>query len=548
MACPARGAPVLVVDDDPLVRTVFAEVLGAAGFDTCVAASGRAALDLIATERVGLVLLDWDLPVLGGGDTLRAIRADPDTAALPVVVVTTDGRVEDRVAGLDAGADDYLAKPVDVEELIARVRAHVRAAAAWARVIDGHVQQREAVSTALRQATFARARETIGGVICREVADLPETGGAALFAFPWGGDDATVTLAAHGPAITGLQAGSRLPQSVAQPLMAKAAEGPWLDVRGGLLSTGPRTPVGVRSDHGAAYAPLHGPDDLHGLLVVAAERERPEGALPSLSSCLATGIDFAALGDALLSPLLAQQERRTVRRTGLVDVIADGAFSPVFQPIVQLAEVGPDGSVGDRAVVGHELLTRFRDGSAADRRFREAVALGLGSRLEHATLAAGLRHGPSGAPDRFLSVNVSPDFLVQRTGVDLIRAVRGSALVLELTEHDRVDDYGVLQQALRELGPDVRLSVDDAGAGYACLTHVLELRPAFVKLDRTWIAGIDGDPTRQALVAGLCHFSRETGCQLIAEGIERPEEVVTLRRLGVELGQGFLLGPPSADV
>jgi EAL domain-containing protein (putative c-di-GMP-specific phosphodiesterase class I) len=88
--------------------------------------------------------------------------------------------------------------------------------------------------------------------------------------------------------------------------------------------------------------------------------------------------------------------------------------------------------------------------------------------------------------------------------------------------------------------------VDDAGAGYAGLRHILELQPAFAKLDISLVRGIDTDEVRQAMAAGLQYFGLRTGCQLIAEGVEREAEVETLRNLGVELAQGFLFGEPAA--
>ena len=92
----------------------------------------------------------------------------------------------------------------------------------------------------------------------------------------------------------------------------------------------------------------------------------------------------------------------------------------------------------------------------------------------------------------------------------------------------------------------MHVSIDDAGAGFASLRHVLELKPEFMKLDRSWIAGLDRDPARQALVAGLSHFARATGCRLIAEGVETEAELAALRAFDVELGQGFLFGRPQA--
>ena len=121
----------------------------------------------------------------------------------------------------------------------------------------------------------------------------------------------------------------------------------------------------------------------------------------------------------------------------------------------------------------------------------------------------------------------------------------GRRVVLEITEHDPVHDYQALRRAIERLGNGVELSVDDAGSGFASLRHVLALGPSFMKLDASWVSGIDQDPARQALIAGLAHFATETGCHLIAEGIERQPELDMLQRLEVELGQGYLLGEPA---
>lgn len=87
-------------------------------------------------------------------------------------------------------------------------------------------------------------------------------------------------------------------------------------------------------------------------------------------------------------------------------------------------------------------------------------------------------------------------------------------------------------------------SVDDAGSGFASLRHVLAISPHYIKLDRTWVAGIEADPARQALVAGLSHFAGTTGSELIAEGIETEAEMDAVRQLDVNLGQGYLFGHP----
>jgi EAL domain-containing protein (putative c-di-GMP-specific phosphodiesterase class I) len=123
-------------------------------------------------------------------------------------------------------------------------------------------------------------------------------------------------------------------------------------------------------------------------------------------------------------------------------------------------------------------------------------------------------------------------------------------LILEITEHERIDDYPAVVTAIRSLTPKVRIAVDDAGAGVANFAHIVELGPDFLKIDAGLVRGIDKDRTRQALAAGLRHFADSCGGAAIAEGIETEEEANILRSLGIRLGQGFLLGRPvsAADI
>lgn len=126
----------------------------------------------------------------------------------------------------------------------------------------------------------------------------------------------------------------------------------------------------------------------------------------------------------------------------------------------------------------------------------------------------------------------------------LIREIR-QQVVLEVTEHVGIADYDAFHRSMKAFGPSVRLAVDDVGAGFASLRHTLELHPAFVKLDRSLVAGIDSDPARLALAAGLQQFARSTGARLIAEGVETERERSALLGLGIRLAQGYLLGRPG---
>jgi len=129
------GDPVLVVDDELAVRRLSVRALRDAGYETLEAADGLAAPELLERTPVALLLLDATMPRLDGAGVIRAVCANERTATLPIILVTAKADLEDRVRGLEAGADDYLAKPVRLVELVARMRAHLRSQAAWTKSI-----------------------------------------------------------------------------------------------------------------------------------------------------------------------------------------------------------------------------------------------------------------------------------------------------------------------------------------------------------------------------------------------------------------------------
>jgi EAL domain-containing protein (putative c-di-GMP-specific phosphodiesterase class I) len=255
-----------------------------------------------------------------------------------------------------------------------------------------------------------------------------------------------------------------------------------------------------------------------------------------LAGRLPTVTEFGVVSAALLGPMLADHWRLADIRSQLDAIISDHAFTPVFQAVVDLES---------REVVGFEALTRFRDGTRPDQRFIEAHDAGMSVRLETACIADQLEAATWLPPGTWVSLNVSP--ALASAVVPLVSALERADrdVVIEITEHVEIGDYRQLVDALDLVRTRAKLAVDDAGAGYAGLRHILELRPQFVKLDISLVRHVDTDPARQAMVAGMAHFARNAGCELIAEGIESEEELKELVRLGAHLGQGYLFGKPG---
>lgn len=234
---------------------------------------------------------------------------------------------------------------------------------------------------------------------------------------------------------------------------------------------------------------------------------------------------------------LGENRRARVRR--MREALSGRGLTMVFQPIFKLDD-------GD--IVGVEALARFdaEPQQSPDAWFAEAHTLGLGLDLELAAFRAALNCLDDLPPEAFLSMNFSPEVASAPEFLATLAGAPGERIVIELTEHAPIGDYQVLLAALDELRMHgVRFAIDDAGAGYASLKHILQLSPDFIKLDVALTQGIDTHTARRALAKALIAFASETGAIIVAEGVGTKEELEALRELGVAYGQGVYLAAPG---
>ena len=232
----------------------------------------------------------------------------------------------------------------------------------------------------------------------------------------------------------------------------------------------------------------------------------------------------------------AETEERAAR---IGHAISGEGWHLVYQPIVELSS---------RAVAGFEALARFTTPPQRPPNvwFKEAAEVGLGVELELVAIDTALRTLRRIPAEAYLSLNAS-----HRTAMspELVRTLEGhdaKRIVVEITEHEPIDDYEDLGAALEILrGLGVRFAIDDAGAGFASLRHILNIRPDVIKLDVGLTRGIDQDLGRRALASALISFADQMDVSIVAEGIETLEELDTLRGLGARYGQGYYLGRPA---
>jgi EAL domain-containing protein (putative c-di-GMP-specific phosphodiesterase class I) len=231
-------------------------------------------------------------------------------------------------------------------------------------------------------------------------------------------------------------------------------------------------------------------------------------------------------------------EKRKLEWSRVRQVLDRDDIDIEFQPVFDLA---------DCSIVSLEALARFwtepmRSPSAW---FAEATEVGLGVELELAAIRSALERLNDFPPDVDIALNVSPTTALDRRFCELLLDV-ADRVVIEITEHAQVDDYEQLRRALAPLRQrGARVAIDDVGAGFANLRHILRLAPDLVKLDLSLTQEISRDPAREALATSLVGFAEGVGASIVAEGISSDEDLAVLRALGVAYGQGFYLARPS---
>jgi EAL domain-containing protein (putative c-di-GMP-specific phosphodiesterase class I) len=252
---------------------------------------------------------------------------------------------------------------------------------------------------------------------------------------------------------------------------------------------------------------------------------------------LATIRAFAELAAGEIDAGLFEERTREETEARIRAVIDQGRIRAVFQPVYRLS---------DGAITGVESLARFPDCETRppNEWFAEAADIGLGTELELAAAKAALECLPYLPEDILLGINLSPATLLSEDLEPLIAAVPAGRIVVEVTEHAAVNDYAGLAQALAPLRQRVRLAIDDVGAGYSGMRHILDLRPDLIKLDMSLVRDIDKDPARRALAVALVGFAAGIDSQIVAEGVETAAELAVLRELGVPKAQGYYLCRP----
>jgi EAL domain-containing protein (putative c-di-GMP-specific phosphodiesterase class I) len=232
----------------------------------------------------------------------------------------------------------------------------------------------------------------------------------------------------------------------------------------------------------------------------------------------------------------------------LQSILSDHLITTVYQPIRSLA---------DGSLFGYEALSRGPAGTSLafpDALFDVAERHGRLFELERLCRETALKRAIAFHPDLKLFLNIDPRVVNQpgfHPGVtrQLLESTGRSetSVVLEITERDAITDYAGFRQALQHYARQgFSVAVDDVGSGYSSLVAIVELAPEFLKIDLSLVRGIATNHTKQVLVEAVTTVASRLGLRTVAEGVETLDELRTVTDLGVDYGQGFFLGRPTA--
>jgi diguanylate cyclase (GGDEF)-like protein len=579
----------LIVDDIADNRAVLARRLGRQGFLIAEAESGERALELIGTGQFDLVLLDVMMPGLDGVEVLKRIRARHAPMQLPVIMVTAKADGSDVAESLEAGANDYITKPVDFIAALARIKTQLDRKRAKDE-LDQANDALQALNGTLEQRIAERMAELVqtNEALKKEIAERERS-------------QAEIHYLAHHDSLTGLAnrvlLRQHLEHALAQPTCTEVAV-LFVDLDGfksindtlghstgdGLLKcVAHRLIESVRDSDRVARL---GGDEF---AIIQFDADQPKGAAMlanrlieligrpyqvdgnQLNIGASVGIAVASEGDkpedllkrADLAMYCAKAEGRGTYRffEAQMDETAqarrdmesllrtadiENAFEVYYQPLIDVTE---------KRITCLEALLRWRHpdkGFISPAQFIPlAEEIGLIVTLGEWVLRQACMEATKWPDDVKVAVNLSP---VQFKYSGLPRAVEEALtesglparrLELEITESvllERTETSLAILHELRELG--VAISMDDFGTGYSSLSYLRSFRFDKVKIDRAFVGDITNGFDSLKIVRAINDLGRSFGMTTVAEGVETLEQLRCLEDEGCAQVQGYLISPP----
>lgn len=543
---------VLIADDDEEVALLLRTYLKPLDCEILTARDGEEALAVAQARLPDAVLLDVMMPKRSGWEVCQALKAVQRTSRIGVILVTGRGDVKDRLTGLQVGADDYLVKPFNRDEVVKRVRAVLErsaeelndAAQAGRTAVEAMLVDR-ATSLPSLPIVLDRVKEMLIeqseiGIVFIDIEQFE----AIEAEYGWAFFD---ELLYHVGQIIASEAKEKFTNAIVTGhRVGGSSFYVFYETRGKDLSEEnalERVAHGLR--HKLIDATRTRFTNLHaeqiGFFIGTARIDyRPQ---IRLERQIYSGMQTAA--DAVRN---AEQQRKKQLTRELRDIIRRKRLTTLFQPIVWAK---------DSTVFGYEILTRGPSGSSfrnSDMLFSFAREAKLAWALEAIALEAALqRLKKTHLRDRKFLLNLEAEMFGESEFRihDMVSyfAEHPGHFVFELTERAAIEDYGQFRELLSEFrSKGIEVAIDDAGSGYASLEAIAAIAPDYLKITKSLVSTLADEPIKQDLVKMLVDLAGKINAKTLAEGIETVEEYETCRDLGIDLIQGYYFAHPQEEL
>jgi diguanylate cyclase (GGDEF)-like protein len=586
MSTPPR---ILIVDDNETNLDILEELLGD-DYELSRATSGEECLEVADKCLPDLVLLDIMMPGIDGYETCRRLRATRNLEHTKVIMLSAKTRLDERLAGYEAGGDDYLPKPFDSDELLSKVRVFLRLKTAEESTqeltlsnerLEAEVIRRQRAEERLRHDALhdvltnlpnrALLSDRIESCLHRTRREATRKFGVLFLDL----DDFKVVNDAFGHRVGDrflIEIGQRLQSSIRATDCATRLSNGSLSRLGGdefvILLEGIRTLedaeyIADRVRTSLARPISVGGRDIRptasiGIAIGPASYEDADEILRDADTAL---YHAKNLGKNRVSIFDAEMRDRVVARMQLESELSKALDRDQlylqYQPIVDLSS---------EDVVGLEALVRWNHpehgvippGEFIPLAEETGLIIPLGGWVL-ATACRQIARWREAFPERSnlsISVNLSgkqfssPNLAEEVRQVLLEASLAPAHLNLELTETVLMRDSRTETDNLRDLAAqDIGLHMDDFGTGYSSLSYLSKLPITTVKLDRSFVQNMVHDKGDETTIKAIMEMAHSRGLKVIAEGVESPEQAALLRLLGCDQAQGFLYARPlDADV
>ena len=569
---------ILIVDDTLENLRLLSTMLIKQGYNVRKAINGKMALTAVQTVVPDLILLDIMMPEMDGYEVCQRLKANQQTAKIPVIFLSALNEVFDKVKAFEVGAVDYISKPFQFEEVLVRVQNQMALKSAQREILKLNTELEEKVKERTQQLEFANARllkmalyDSLTGLPNRalflerleQALNCAKVDSVYQFAVLFLDCDRFKVVNDS----LGHLVGDELLIAVARRLEASLSQKDTLSRLGGdefaILLTDIQDLNYTTFVADGILESLSFPFQLQGHEVFISASigialgnltvHQPEHLLRDADTAMyrakALGkgqyhIFAPAMHDAALQLLHLESNLRKA--------INQQEFIVHYQPIIDLS---------DGKIAGFEALVRWQHpqyGMISPQSFIPiAEETGLIIPIDRWVLQQACHQLRLWHQEKltdyplFISVNLSARQFAQLDLIDQIDQIltetqlNPQCLKLEITESaimDNVNFAAVILQKLRERS--IGLSIDDFGTGYSSLSYMHSFPVSSLKIDRSFVQRLDGNPENLGLIPAIISIAKTMGMSAIAEGIETTQQLNQLKTLGCDFGQGYLFSKP----